>query len=407
MVTTAEIGLDIFDPKVIARPHEFYAQLRKDAPIVWSEQMQSWLLTRYEDVRTVIRNSDEWSSVRGPVRMMNRPGGVMSEMMSPPGTLTMLGADPPDHTRLRKLVDRDFTPGRLGVLVPHLQEITDSLLEGAATKGTFDVPLDLAEPLPIMVIAELLGIPPELHRQFKRWSDASIEPIRPDATDEEIRARNLLIVEFREYMSAQIAARETNPTDDFIGRLVQAHDAEEKLTDAELLAAVNLLLLAGNETTTNLISNATLALWKFPEQRKLLREDPSLIDGAIEEFLRYDGSVQFTTRRAVVPAEFYGQKVEVEQSVAIVLASANRDGAVFDHPDELDIRRPKGRNFAFGDWIHICVGQHLARFETRAAILTMLKEFGDYGLAVDEGAIDYRRNFNLRGPKHLPITAGA
>ena len=198
----------------------------------------------------------------------------------------MLGADPPDHTRLRKLVDRDFTPGRISVLVPHLQEITDELLVGAASRGTFDVAMDLAEPLPIMVIAELLGIPPELHRQFKRWSDAAIEPVGPLATDEELLARNASITAFRGYLNEQIESRQARPTDDFIGRLVEAHDADEKLSEAEVLGAVNLLLLAGNETTTNLISNATLALWKFPDQRKLLREDPSLIDGTIEEFVR-------------------------------------------------------------------------------------------------------------------------
>ncbi len=398
---TRDQEMDVFDPRVIARPHQFYARLRKDAPIVWSERFEAWLLTRYDDVRTVLRDSGaQWSALR-------REGGMARtdrrETVAPTGTLTMLGADPPDHTRLRRLLDRDFTPGKINALGPHIQEITDRLLEGAGKRETFDVAEDLAVPLPVTVIAELLGIPTELGPQFKRWSDAATEPMRPDASDEEIDARNREIVEFRTYLKEQIAERKGNPTDDFIGRLVQAHDAEEKLTDNELLAAVNLLLLAGNETTTNLISNAVLALWKFPERQQELRDHPELIEDAIEEFLRYDGSVQFTSRRAVGPAEFHGQEVKPGQQVIIFLASANRDESVFDNPDVLDFHRPKSRHLAFGDWIHVCIGQYLARLETKSALTTLLREFPDFDLAVPEDEIIYRNNFNLRGPKHLPI----
>jgi cytochrome P450 len=403
MVTATELGWNIYDPAVVRFPHQHYARMRREAPIVRSPQLDAWVLTRYEDVRGVLRDPRQWSSFR-----LGQPTGMVRadlkrESVAPMGTLSMLNADPPDHTRLRKLLDRDFTPGKIMQLAPHVQEITERLLAGAGQRERFDVAEELAVPLPVTVIAELLGIPPERGAQFKQWSDAATEPFTPDSTDEEVDARNAQIAAFRAYLVAQIEQKRRTPTNDFIGRLVQARDTEERLTDDELLAAVNLLLLAGNETTTNLISNAALALWKFPAQQQALRDNPALLDGAIEEFLRYDGSVQFTGRRALGPAEFYGQPVAPEERVVVVIASANRDEAVFDRPDELDLTRERGKHLAFGDWIHVCLGQYLARVETKAAITTLLREFPAFDLDVPEDEIVYRANFNLRGPRHLPI----
>jgi cytochrome P450 len=407
MTTTTDFGWNIYDPAVVRFPHQYYARMRREAPILRSRQLDAWVLTRYDDVRGALRAPEQWSSFR-----MGQPNGMVRadlrrENVAPMGTLTMLNSDPPDHTRLRKLLDRDFTPGKIMQLTPHVQEITDRLLAAASSRDTFDVAEELAVPLPVTVIAELLGIPPELGPQFKKWSDAAIEPFTPDSTDDEVDERNAQIGAFRAYLIEQIEQKRRNPTNDFIGRLVQARDVEERLSDDELLAAVNLLLLAGNETTTNLISNATLALWKFPEQQQALRENPALIDGAIEEFLRYDGSVQFTGRRALGPAEFYGQQIEPGERVVVMLASANRDESVFPDPDQLDFGRERSKHLAFGDWIHVCLGQYLARVETKAAILTLLREFPTFALAVPEDEIVYRANFNLRGPKYLPIRPGA
>lgn len=399
------MGLDMFDPESIARPHQVYARLREEAPVVWSEQTRGWVLTRYEDVRRVLRNPEQFSSAQ----MRDGNGGIIGrtdiaiENVAPPSALTMLGADRPDHTRLRKLLSLDFTPSKISRMEPRVAELCDKLLNGAADRNSFEVAKELAEPLPVSIIAELLGIPSEMGVQFKRWSDAATAPIPPDATDEQVTARNQQIVEFREYLEARIEERHARPTDDFIGRLVAAHDDESKLTDDELLAGINLLLLAGNETTTNLVSNAILALTRFPERQVELREHPELIDQAIEEFLRYDGSVQFTLRTAMAPAEFQGQPVAAGERVVVVLASANRDERVFEHPEELDFHRPKVKHLGFGDWIHICLGQFLARMETRAALLGVLREFPRFELAVPESDIVYRPNFNLRGPSYLPI----
>ncbi|MEQ8990895.1 MAG: cytochrome P450 [Pseudomonadales bacterium] len=401
MKTTRDFGLDLFDPIAIARPHAFYARLREEAPIAWSDQLHGWVLTRHEDVRRVLRDSERYSSVRGQV-LVGR-SDIEIEEVAPRGTLTMLGADRPDHTRLRKLLAIDFTPKRIVRMQPRIEAVTRRLLAEIAPGESFDVVQSLAVPLPVTIIAELLGVPAELGAQFKIWSDAATEPVRPDASDQQVRERNARIVEFREYLQDQIERRRFRPTDDFIGRLVAAHDDESRLTDAELLAAVNLLLLAGNETTTNLISNAVLALTRFPDQADLLRNHPDLIDNAVEEFLRYDGSVQFTTRRALADDEFHGQRIARGDTVVIVLASANRDARVFDDPDTLDVRRDIGRHLAFGDWIHICLGQFLARMETRAAILGILQKFPSPALAEPEDRLEYRANFNLRGPNRLVI----
>lgn len=407
MRTLGELGLDLFDPATIARPHAFYARLREEAPIIWSEQLRGWVLTRFDDVRAVLRDSERFSSQREAVLLGRRD--VPLETVAPPGTLTMLGADRPDHTRLRKLLAIDFTPKRIVRMQPRIEAITRALLDDAVRKARDGEPFDVAEnfavPLPVTIIAELLGVPGGMYRQFKRWSDAATEPVGPSATMSQVEQRNASIVEFRRYLQEQIEQRRHHPTDDFIGRLVAAHDDEAKLSDDELLAAVNLLLLAGNETTTNLISNAVLALTRFPDQQAILREDPAWLDNSVEEFLRYDGSVQFTTRTALAAARFHGQQVEAGDNVVAVLASANRDPRAFDLPDQLDVRRDIQRHLAFGDWIHICLGQFLARMETRAAIAGLLQAFPRLALAVPEEDIPYRANFNLRGPKHLPIVA--
>ena len=404
----SELGLDMFDPQVIARPHAFYAQLREKAPIVWSEQTQSWLLTRYEDVRRVLRDNELFSSRSlGEGRILQGRDDVVIETVEPPGTLNMLGADRPDHTRLRKLVSLDFTPKKMERMQPRIEEICRATLAGAAEEETFDVVKGIAEPLPVSIIADFLGIPAELHVQFKRWSDAATTPIAPTTTDEQLAARNQQIVEFRDYLKAQIDARHDHPTDDFIGRVVAAHDDEDRLTDDEVLGSVNLLLLAGNETTTNLISNAVLALCQFPERQAELRENPDLMDAAVEEFLRYDGSVQFTSRTLTGPAEFQGVQLQAGQRVVPIIASANRDERVFERPDELDFHREGGKHMGFGDWIHICVGQYLARMETRAALHAILEAFDRFELAIDPNEIPYRPNFTLRGPSRLPIRRAA
>ena len=354
--------------------------------------------------RSVLRNPELFSSAHlsDGQSIIGRTDIVIEEV-APPGTMTMLATDRPDHTRLRKLLSLDFTPNKIKRMQPRVEQLCQQLLEGATSDGSFNVVSGIAEPLPVTIIAEMLGIPSALGAQFKQWSDAATTPLPPDASDATVKARNEQIVAFRNYLRISIAERHTQPTNDFIGRLVAAHDDESKLTDSEVLAGVNLLLLAGNETTTNLISNAVLALARFPEQQAELRQHPELMDAAIEEFLRFDGSVQFTIRTATEANEFHGQQIAAGERVIVVLASANRDDRIFDDPDTLNFHRPKDKHLALGDWIHICLGQFLARMETRAALTQILQEIPQFELAGTEDDVGYRPNFNLRGPNNLII----
>jgi len=405
-ITLSDLGLDMFDPEVIANPHPFYARLRKEAPIAWSDQTQSWVLSRYQDVRAVLRNPEQYSSARDTGDQVIRGrSDIERETVAPPGTLTMLDSDRPDHTRLRKLLSMDFTPSKLHSLAPHVEALCDKLLVDAAKQDSFEVVHGLAEPLPVTIIAELLGIPPELWAQFKAWSDAATEPLPPEATDAAVLSRNQKVIEFREFLQSRINERHAQPSDDFIGRLVAAHDQDSKLSDAEVLAGVNLLLLAGNETTTNLISNAVLALALNPEKQAELRAHPDLMEAAVEEFLRYDGSVQFTLRDLRSPVRIHGQNIAAGERVIVLLASANRDETVFSHSDQLDFHRPNYKHLGFGDWIHICLGQFLARMETSIALKKLLAAMPPFELGVPECEITYRPNFNLRGPNYLPIRA--
>ena len=270
--------------------------------------MGGWMLLRYDDVKAVIRDPARSSSVKAEARRrgVNPPReGVAG--IDPP---TLLSTDPPDHTRLRRLLDKEFTPRTIAKLEPYVRDIAAELLRDAVAEGRIDVIDDLAIPLPVIVIAELLGVPRDQRELFKRWSSAVTDPARPDQDPEEQAERDALrleaIVEFREYLREAIVQRRGQPTDDFIGQLVAARDGDDALTERELLAFVSLLLVAGNETTTNLIGNAVLALHRHPHQLRLPRERPELIDTAVEEFLRYEGPMQNTSRVLTEPVTLHG-----------------------------------------------------------------------------------------------------
>ncbi len=410
MVTAEELGLNQFEQDVIANPHRFWKQMRQIGPMIWSDAFDSWMLPKYEDVKTVLRDPALFSSARGngPADRRGEAGrlaamtGQTPEAMSPMGR-TILNSDPPDHTRLRRLVDRLFTPKSIMEMAPRVQKIAHELVTQAAATGQVDVMDDLAGPLPTIVIAELLGIPTEDRDKFKRWSTAVTEPPTPNTTPEQWQARMALLSEFSAYLSVEIEKRRTHATDDLIGRLVNARDQNDSLSEEELHSFIRLLLVAGNETTTSLIGNAVLALIEHPGELARLRERPELIDPALEEFLRYDGTVQFTSRVVMEPYDMHGKTLEPGTRLMTLLASANRDEDVFEQADELILDRPSNRHLAFGDWIHVCIGQHLARLETKAAIPTLLDRLQRIELAVPREELRYRPQFNLRGLAHLPV----
>jgi len=392
-----------FIPEVHANPYPMYARLRAEDPVHWSALMEAWVLTRYDDVVAVLTDS-RFSADRRQAR--NRFADEIArreEEFGPFGrTRTMLTSDPPEHTRLRRLVSKAFTPRMVEGLRPRIQEIVDELLDAVAQNGRMDVIRDLAYPLPVIVIAEMLGVPPEHRDQFKHWSDEIVGVLGGPLVPQETLERSRVAVhELAEYLRGVIVERRREPREDLVSGLIAAEEQGQILSEDEMLATAMLLLVAGNETTTNLIGNGMLSLLRNPDEMERLCADPSQVPTAVEELLRYDGPVQATGRVAMEDLEIGGQKVTKGQAVLTVLGAANRDPAQFGKPDELDLDRQPNEHVAFGDGIHFCLGAPLARAEGQIAFETLLRRFAHPRLETDN--LQWGGSFILRGLKSLPI----
>jgi cytochrome P450 len=400
MTQTAEtISFNPWDPDFRANPYPFYTTLHQGPPRMIDLFGPSALIARYADVTSVLKDHQRFSSVQLRPPEMRDEGPFA-------GATTMLFADPPVHSRLRRLVSRDFTPRRIREMEPRIREIATALLDAVARKGEFEVMNDLANALPVMVIAEMLGVPSELYAQFKHWSDAVISggntlPGMPLPDDIKLATNQL-----REYFAAQIVKRREKPGPDLISALVAAHDDGEALTAEELLAFTILLLLAGNETTTNLIGNGMLALGRHPDQLAMLRANPEMLPRAIEEILRYDGPVQSTTRRALVDADVGGTAIPADTGCFLIVSAANRDPAQFPNPDRFDIARTPNDHVAFGEGIHFCIGAPLARLEGAIAIGSALERFPKLRLRDPGARLTYKGSYFLRGLESLPMALG-
>lgn len=401
MVTTQ---YNPFIPEAHANPYPMYVRLRAEDPVQWSEMMEAWILTRYDDIVSVLTDSRFSADRRQAQNRFAQQAQKIEEEFGAFGrTQTMLGSDPPLHTRLRKLVSKAFTPRMVEGLLPRIQEIVDERLDAIQEAGRMDIIQDLAYPLPVIVIAEMLGIPPQDRDQFKLWSDEIVLTLNgpltsPDMLESARKSAN----ELTEYFSGVIEERRKEPGDDLISGLIAAEEQGQILSEDEMLTTAMLLLVAGNETTTNLIGNGMLALLRNPDQLRKLRDDPSLIQTAIEEILRYDGPVQGTGRVAMEDLEIHGRPVKKGQMVFCVLGAANRDPAKFENPDQLDITRRPNEHVAFSDGIHFCLGAPLARAEGQIALRTLLRRFPDLSLETDN--LQWGGTFILRGLKGLPIS---
>jgi cytochrome P450 len=397
METTGGIYFNPWDTSFRDNPYPYYKTLLEGPPRTIDLFGQTVVIAaRYADVVAVLRDHSRFSSVQRINPEIRRRGLFR-------GAATMLFSDPPVHTRLRRLVSRDFTPRRIRELEPRIRAITTGLLDDVARRGTFDVMADLANALPVMVIAEILGVPPDRYQTFKQWSDIVVAggntlPGRP--IPEDVAA---VIDEIRSYFSREIEKRRSQPGNDLISALVAAHDDNEAMTADELLAFVILLLLAGNETTTNLIGNGMLALGRHPDQMDLLRRTPELTPRAIEEMLRYDGPVQATSRRALGDAEVGGTPVAADAECFVLLAAANHDPAQFPDPDRFDITREPRDHVAFGEGIHFCIGAPLARLEGAIAIGETLRRFPALRLADPGARLVYKGSYFLRGLDSLKM----
>src|SRR5919109_3024011 len=380
-------------------PYPTYAKLRAHDPVHWSIVSHAWVFSRYRDVEAILRDHARFSN---DTRHRQDLPPLESSEAYPRGP-SMLFLDPPDHTRLRALVQKAFTPHAIEALTPRIRQIAAHLLDQIAYPMAFDVMEALAAPLPVIVMAELLGVPPEDRAQFGHWSHQRARVLEPSLSERERRDTVEAAQQFDTYFLGIMKQRRAEPRDDLISALVAAEAAGDKLTQDELLVMLRLLLVAGNETTTNLIGNALLALLRHPEQLQLLRQDPSLMASAVEELLRYDGPVQVDGRTALEAVEIGGRHIQKGQGIVALIGSANRDPEVFRHPERLDITRREASHLAFGRGIHHCLGAPLARFEARIAFETLRERFADMRLLTEHPP--FKHNVVLRGLKALPVAA--
>jgi cytochrome P450 len=392
----------LLDPEVLANPYPLYQRLRTEDPVHWDRYLHAWVVTRYEDVVTVLHR---FSAERTPTPEQLKCMGLAS--LSPIAAVMvkqMLFMDAPAHTRLRALASYAFGPDRVAVLRTHIQEICDRLIDGVLPRGKMDVIADLAAPLPAIVTAEMLGVPVSDHDQLKDWSATFAEMLgnfqhNPGRVPGVLRA----VEGMTSYFKSTIRELRVKPRPGLVHSLMTAEINGDRLTEEEVIANSIVTMVGGQETTTNLIGNGILSLLRNPGELQKLRADLSLIPSAVEELLRYESPSQHTGRLAPADVELGGKLIRKRQAVIAVMAAGNRDPERFPDPDRLDITRQDNRHLAFGWAAHFCFGAALARIEGKVALETILRRLGEFALEPG-AALQWRSNLGLRGLTRLPIT---
>jgi len=387
---------DPIDPAFRADPYPAYRVLLEEAPL-YESPYGMLVVSRYEDCMTVLRSPGTSNDFRKSPRFA--PAVEDDEEITP----SFLFLDPPDHTRLRGLVSRAFTPRRVDQLRPRAQQIADEVFDRAAATGSLEVVGDLAFPLPVMMICELLGVPAEDVDEFKEWSAATARGLDPSFTwppgllerFQELRRRAM------DYFGELIARRRREPQDDLLSGLLEAEEQGDHLTEHELFSTLNLLLIAGHETTVNLIANGVLAFGRHPDQFALVRDDPSLIRGAVEEVLRFDPPVHMMGRLPVEDIELSCGTIPAWSELVMLPAASSRDPGQFSDPDRFDVARADNRHLGFGFGIHHCLGAPLARLEAQVALGTLARRFSSLELVDDPPP--YKDNITLRGVASLEV----
>jgi pimeloyl-[acyl-carrier protein] synthase len=395
---------NLHHPEVREDPYPFYAELRSQDPVHWDESMGFWVLTRFADIASVYGDA-RFSRAQGLRRGFERLPEAEQRIAEPvyhSFSKTMFYSDPPYHTRLRGLVNNAFTPNAVEQMRPHVQRIVDSLLDAIEAKGEMDAIHDLAHPLPILVITQMLGLPAEERVRFKQWSDDlfAILGSVPHAPELMERASRSL-AELTDYLTTLSHSRRQQPQNDLLSALVGVVEKGERLSQEELVANVTILLSAGHETTSNLIGNGLLALLSNPDQLQKLRDRPKLVSSAVEEMMRYDNPVQIAYRSAAEDVEIGGKYIRKGHLVNSVLAAGNRDPERFSEPDRFDITRDEGRHLGFGLGIHFCIGAPLVRLEAQVAFSTILRRFPELHLATEN--LEWQEHPIFRGVKSLPL----
>jgi cytochrome P450 len=398
--TPADLIFNPWLPEIHADPYPVYRRLREEDP-VHQPFPGVWILSRHRDVASMLRNPDLSSDRRNSPVYEEFIRALPVEPDEGALTPSMLFLDPPDHDRLRRLANKAFTPRAVERLVPRIREVVDGLLDRAAEMAGFDVVADLAYPLPVTVISEMLGVPDADRTSLRSWSLDLIYTLDPMLSVEALARAQRAGAEFRAYLRELIADRRRHLGDDLLSGLIQAEDQGQQLSPQELVATCVLLLVAGHETTSSFIGNGVLALLRNPDQYRRLNEDPALMRSAGEELLRYDSPVQLTGRLALRDTEIAGRRVEAGQDVVALMGAANRDPEVFAEPDRLDLARADNRHVAFGGGIHFCLGAPLARIEGGTAVASLVRRFPDLQLAADRA--NWRDTVTLRALSSLPV----
>ncbi len=393
-----------FLPEVHEDPYPLYRRLRAEDPVHHAFP-GIWVLTRHADCVAVLRDherfSNDFTTSQSYAVFVEQARAVAPELVDD-RTRSLLAIDPPDHTRLRTLVNKAFTARAIEMLRPHMREVVDGLIAAMRERvGTVDLVAGLAYPLPVTIICEMLGVPESDREAFHGWSADLVPTIDPMVPIPALQRAVVAHEAFSAYLRELAAARRRAPGDDILSALIAAEDKGRSLSEEELLTTCILLLVAGHETTVNLISNGMLALLRNPNELARLRRDPSLIRSAIEEILRYDAPVQLDGRTVRAEVELGGRTVHPGEQVMTVLGAANRDPEVFAEPDRLDLAREDNRHVAFGGGIHFCLGATLARIEGQEAIGRLVAAFPGIELATD--APERRASITLRGLASLPV----
>lgn len=402
----SDLEAQLVSPEFISDPYPLLRRLREKDPVYWSDAIGGWVLTRYDDIVITFKQTVAFSNE-------NRLGQALAYLDAEKrGNLkafadhykikSLLHSDPPDHTRMRSLVIKEFTPRVVELMRPRIQELVDSLLDNVQGKGEMDVLTDFAAPLPIGVIAEILGVAPADRHFFKVWADSllAFQGVNKPSEGDLLRAQEA-IVEMRPYIADMIKARRRNPTHDLMSKFVAAEEGE-RVTQPEMISTVVTLFVAGHETTLSLIANTMQLLLSHPDQLRLLQQDPGLLESAIEESLRFESPVSRQPRLMKQNFELGGKLLRKGQMVFQMINSANRDPAYFENPETFDIRRKNNRHMAFGQGIHFCVGAVLARTESFIAIGTMLRRLKDLCLKDVQPDWDVTKR-NSRVLNSLPV----
>jgi cytochrome P450 PksS len=399
-----DLKIDIWSSDFKADPHSLYAYLRANSPVqqvTLPDKQTAWVVTRYDDVAMVLKDErfgKDRHRAMSPEQLAAQP---WFPKFLRPLARTMLDADPPDHTRLRALVQQAFSPRTVERMRPRIESLANELIDRFDKRGRVDLLADYTLPIPTTIIAEMLGVDAGDQHKFHRWS---AKMLAASTAHFGLWRAMPSAWSFLRYTRNLIRDRREHPRDDLVTALVQAHQADDRMSDDELISMILLLIVAGHETTVNLIAIGMLALMQHPDQMAKLRENPGLIEPAVEELLRFASPVETATERfAREEVTVAGVTIPKGGMVFAAIASANRDESHFENPDTLDITRSPNKHLSFGLGIHFCLGASLARLEAQVALQTLLTRTGEIELAVPVDALKWRSGLVLRGLKSLPV----